>query len=133
MKLKYFKSITLIFALFLSVQFFTTNSAITLNAGDQDYLAFAEEMPTVVGGMSTIVKVIKYPEIAIKTNVQGRVYILAYINEDGSCSEAKVIKGIGAGCDEAAVEAVKSATFTPGKNKGIPVKVKLSLPIEFKL
>lgn len=101
--------------------------------GDEEFVAFAEVMPAPVGGMASIVKLIKYPEIARQSQVQGRVYILAYIDENGVCSEAKVIKGIGAGCDEAAVEAVKSVKYTTGKNKGKPVKVKLSLPLEFRL
>lgn len=100
---------------------------------DQKYLAFAEVMPEPVGGIGAIVKKITYPEIARKSNVQGKVYILAFIDESGKVTDVKVIRGIGAGCDEAAVKAVKSSDFTPGKNKGTPVKVKLSLPITFKL
>ncbi len=46
---------------------------------------------------------------------------------------AKIIKGIGAGCDEAAIDAVKQTKFTPGKQKGKPVKVQVSIPIVFKL
>ncbi len=101
--------------------------------GDEQYLAFAEVMPEPAGGMASIVKHIVYPDLAKQSQVEGRVYVLAYIDEDGSCSQAKIIKGIGAGCDEAAVNAVKAAKYSPGKNKGVPVKVKLSLPIEFKL
>ena len=131
MKLNLLRAFLITAVFFISVN--GANADQSWGANDQDYLAFAEEMPAVVGGMSSIIKKIKYPDIAIQTKVQGRVYILAYVDEDGSCSEAKVIKGIGAGCDEAAVEAVKSVKFMPGKNKGLPVKVKLSLPITFAL
>ena len=103
------------------------------DTGEEEFLAFAEEMPAPDGGMGSIIKHIVYPEIARKTNIQGRVYVLAYIDEQGNCIDAKVVKGIGGGCDEAAVEAIKKAKFSPGKNKGVAVKVKLSLPIEFKM
>ncbi|MBU1097683.1 MAG: energy transducer TonB [Ignavibacteriae bacterium HGW-Ignavibacteriae-2] len=104
-----------------------------LGGSDEEYAAFAEVMPEPVGGMGSIIKNIVYPEMARKSNVQGRVYILAYIDDQGNCTETKIVKGIGAGCDEAASDAIKKAKFTPGKNKGVAVKVKLSLPIEFKI
>ena len=46
---------------------------------------------------------------------------------------AKVIKGVGGGLDEAALDAIKQTKFTPGKQKGKPVKVQVSIPIVFKL
>ncbi len=100
---------------------------------DGEYLAFAEEMPQPVGGVSAVIKKIKYPEIAKRAKVQGKVYVMVFVDESGKPTDAKVIKGIGAGCDEAAIEAAKKAKYTPGKNKGVPQKVKLSLAIEFKL
>lgn len=107
-------------------------SEISFRGGDEEYLAFAEVMPEPEGGMGAIVKKIKYPEIARQANLQGKVYILAFIDEKGNCTSAKVVKGIGGGCDEAACNAIKATKFKPGKNGGVPVKVKLSLPIEFR-
>ena len=97
------------------------------------YLPFAEVMPQPVGGMGEIYKKIEYPEMAKKAGVEGKVYLLVYINENGGVDDVKVLKGIGAGCDEAAENGIKQVKFTPGKNKGVPVKVKLSLPVIFKL
>jgi protein TonB len=101
--------------------------------GDEDYLAFAEEMPSPIGGMPAIIKLISYPTIAKNANVEGKVFVLAYINEKGGVDDVKVLKGIGGGCDEAAIDAVKKSKFTPGKNGGVNVKVKLSLTITFKI
>jgi len=101
--------------------------------GDEDYLAFTDEMPAPTGGMAAIMKSISYPTMAQKAGVEGKVYVLAYINEKGGVDDVKVIKGIGAGCDEAAVAAVKKAKFSGGKKDGVPVKTKLSLSIVFKL
>lgn len=100
---------------------------------EDPYLPFAEVMPEPVGGLEEIYKRIEYPDIAKKANIQGKVYLLVMVNEKGGVDDVKVIKGLGAGCEEAAVKAVKESKYTPGKNAGAPVKVKLSLSITFKL
>lgn len=100
---------------------------------EDPYLPFAEVMPEPVGGLEGIYKRIEYPDIAKKANIQGKVYLLVMVNEKGGVDDVKVIKGLGAGCEEAAVKAVKESKYTPGKNGGTPVKVKLSLSITFKL
>jgi len=100
---------------------------------DDGYLAFAEEMPEVEGGLPSLYKTIRYPDIARKAGISGRVYVMAFIDESGNVNDVQVIKGIGGGCDEAAIEAIKKTKFIPGKNKGQAVKVKLSLPINFQL
>lgn len=97
------------------------------------YLAFAEVMPEVEGGLAALYKSIKYPEMAMKAGIEGKVYVMAFIDESGSVTDVKVIKGIGGGCDEAAVDAIKKAKFKPATNQGQPVKVKMSLPVNFKL
>ena len=102
-------------------------------AQDAGYLAFADKMPEPVGGLPAIYKLIEYPEIAKRAGVEGKVYVLAFINESGGVDDVKVVKGIGAGCDEATVEAVKKSKFSPGESAGKPAKVKMSLQIQFKL
>ena len=126
-----------LFVFFLIITILFSYSDIVASAvflpQEDPYAAFAEVMPEPVGGVSAIVKKISYPEIARKSGVEGKVYVLVMINERGGVDDVKVIRGIGAGCDEAAVKAVKDSKFTPGKNKGANIKVKLSLPISFKL
>jgi len=100
---------------------------------EKEYLTSAEEMPMPVGGLYSIQSKIKYPEIAKRAGIEGKVFVQSFIDENGNVTEAKVIKGIGTGCDEAALNAVKSTKFTPGKQKGIPVKVQVLIPIMFKL
>jgi protein TonB len=97
------------------------------------YFVAVEEMPSPIGGIKAIQKKIVYPEIAKRAGVEGKVYILAFVNEQGEVTKAQVIKGIGAGCDEAALNAVLKTRFTPGKQRGKPVKVQVSIPIIFKL
>ncbi|MBT8378159.1 MAG: energy transducer TonB [Ignavibacteria bacterium] len=97
------------------------------------YFVAVEEMPYPIGGVQAIHDLIIYPEIAKRAEVEGKVYVLAYVNEIGRVTKTEVIKGIGAGCDEAAEYAVKHTRFSPGKQRGKPVKVKVMVPIVFKL
>lgn len=92
-----------------------------------------EEMPFPIGGIAGIQSKIKYPEIAKRAGIQGRVFVKAYVDEKGDVKKVEILKGIGAGCDEAAAEAVLQTKFSPGKQRGKPVKVQVSVPILFVL
>ncbi|MBL1211845.1 MAG: energy transducer TonB [Ignavibacteriae bacterium] len=92
-----------------------------------------EEMPSPIGGIAAIQKSIVYPEIARRAAIQGRVFVKAYVDKNGKVHKVEIIKGIGGGCDEAALEAVKKVKFNPGKQRGKPVPVQVSIPILFKL
>lgn len=102
------------------------------NQNDAYYVA-VEQMPALVGGIRGLQEKIRYPEIAKRAGVQGKVFILAYIDENGNVANAKVLKGIGSGCDDAALTAVKNSKFIPGEQRGKPVKVQVTVPISFKL
>lgn len=123
----------LFFILTLLISTFLISNLSANSGNDVKYLPFAEKMPEVEGGLAAIAKNIVYPEMAQKAGVQGKVFVLAFVDEDGSVSDAKVVKGIGAGCDEAAVEAIKKCKFSPGVHEGKKVKVKVAIPIEFKM
>jgi protein TonB len=97
-----------------------------------------EESAAPKGGMAAFYKYvgekIKYPAQARRMGIEGRVFVEFVINKDGSLSDVKAIKGIGAGCDEEAVRIIQSAPpWTPGKQRGKPVKQRYTLPIIFKL
>jgi protein TonB len=124
------KNILHIFILFILI---IPSNNIFPSGKDELYKPFAQVMPEPKDGIENIYARIKYPSEAQKAGVQGKVYLLIYINENGEVDDVKVLKGIGAGCDEAAVEAVKETKFSPGKDNGAAVKVKLSLAITFKL
>ena len=92
-----------------------------------------ENQPEPIGGIESILQKITYPEIAKRTGIEGKVIIFASVNEKGEVVNAEVAKGIGGGCDEEAVKAVMEAKISPGLQRGVPVKVKVSIPIVFKL
>ncbi|MFA3783822.1 energy transducer TonB [Melioribacteraceae bacterium 4301-Me] len=125
------RTIPFVFILFLIINYYS-NTSTYAQAGDE-YIAIADVMPEPEGGLAAINKLIVYPQIAQKAGVEGKVYVLAFINEHGGVDDVKVIKGIGAGCDEAVIDAVKKTKFKPGLKGGAPVKVKLTMAFVFKL
>jgi len=97
-----------------------------------------EETAAPIGGMGAfyefVGKKIKYPAQAKRMGIEGKVFVEFVIEKDGSLTDVKAIKGIGAGCDEEAVRIVQSAPkWKPGKQRGKPVRQKMVLPISFKL
>jgi protein TonB len=100
---------------------------------EPQYFVAVEEMPEPIGGIQAIQSKIVYPEIAKRAGIEGKVYVLAFVDETGNVTKAEIIKGLGAGLDDAALGAVKATKFKPGKQRGKPVKVQVSIPIVFKL
>ncbi len=97
-----------------------------------------KKMPSYPGGDDARLKFlagnIKYPEAAIKNNIQGTVYLTFTVRDDGSVTDVKVLRGIGGGCDEEALRVVKlMPKWNPGEEKGKPVDVIFNLPIKFAL
>jgi protein TonB len=97
------------------------------------FFVAVEDMPEPIGGIAKIQSLIVYPEIAKRAGVQGRVFVKAFVDKNGNVHKVELIKGIGAGCDEAALEAVRKTKFKPGMQRGKPVNVQVSIPILFKL
>lgn len=119
----------LIFLFFSSINTFSFQRKMP----DEEFLAFADVMPSPVGGFAQIYKNVRYPQSARDSGIEGKVYLMAYVDEEGTVLKCSVIRGIGFGCDEAAVKAVEASKFTPGKNSGNPVKVKFSMFVIFHL
>ncbi|MGB0651312.1 MAG: energy transducer TonB [Rhodothermales bacterium] len=100
---------------------------------EPEIFVIVEQSPELIGGLAGLQKKIRYPEIAKKAGVEGRVYLQFVVDEQGNVHDPIVTRGIGAGCDEEAIRAILDAKFKPGKQRGKAVKVKMSLPITFKL
>ncbi len=102
-------------------------------SADDGYLAFAQVMPEPVEGLPAVIKKIQYPPIARQAGLEGKVFVMAYVDEKGNVEDVKVIKGVGGGCEEEVIKVLKTTKFKPGMNNGQPVKVKTSLSFAFKL
>lgn len=96
------------------------------------FFVAVEEMPQLIGGLKQLQGKIKYPEIAKRVGVEGKVLVQALVDENGNVISVNTLKGIGSGCDEEAMDAVKNSKFTPGKQRGKNVKVQVTIPIVFK-
>jgi protein TonB len=103
-----------------------------------EIFTIVEDQPTPNGGMSAfyqfVQKKLKYPAQARRMGIEGKVFVQFVVDKDGSLTEVQAVKGIGAGCDEEAERVIKSAPkWNPGKQRGRAVKVRMILPITFKL
>jgi protein TonB len=112
-----------------------TETIATLPATPPAPVKWAEEMPQFNGDIGAFLqRHLDYPYAAKENNIEGTVIIQFVVNEDGSVTEAKVLKGIGGGCNEEALRVVKSMPkWKPGKQNGRAVKVFYTLPIRFVL
>ncbi len=96
------------------------------------FFVAVEEMPELIGGIKGLQSKIVYPEIARRVGVEGKVIVQAIVDETGKVVSVNTIKGIGSGCDEVAMDAVRNSKFTPGKQRGKTVKTQVTIPIVFK-
>jgi protein TonB len=104
----------------------------------EEIFVIVEDAPMPIGGMAAFYQHInaniKYPEQALLLKIEGRVFVQFVVGKDGSLTDVTVIRGIGGGCDQEAMRVVKGAPrWKPGKQRGKPVKVKMVLPITFKI
>jgi protein TonB len=100
---------------------------------EMEVFVVVEEMPEIIGGAGKIYELLEYPEIARQAGVEGLVVVQVVIEPDGTPSNPEIARSAGAVLDKAAVEAVMKLKFVPGRQRGKSVRVKMALPIRFKL
>ena len=98
-----------------------------------------EKMPEFPGGQQALFKYlsenVKYPVIAQENGIQGRVICQFVVNKDGSIVDVEVVRSGGdPSLDKEAVRVIKTMPkWKPGKQRGKPVRVKYTVPVNFKL
>jgi len=96
-----------------------------------------EEMPSFQGKGENgfreyIAKNLRYPEIAAENGISGRVYVQFAVNSKGQVVDAVVVRGIDPALDQEALRVVTSSPrWEPGRQRGTPVKVQFTFPINF--
>ncbi len=106
---------------------------------EEEIFVIVEDMPGFGGGDSNkfreyIQKNLKYPDIAAENGIQGRVFVAFVVEPDGSVSNVRVVRGVDPALDREAVRVVESSPkWTPGKQRGKPVRVSFTFPIIFVL
>lgn len=106
---------------------------------EPEIFTIVEEMPEFPGGgekalLQYLSNNIKYPAIARENGITGTVYVTFEIDQNGRVKDAKILRGIGGGCDEEALRVVMNMPpWKPGKQRGKPVRVQYNLPVRFVL
>lgn len=104
----------------------------------EEIFKVVEQKPEFPDGEAAMLKFIysniKYPPIARENGVEGTAYVTFVVEKDGSITDVKVVRDIGAGCGEEAIRVVKMMPkWNPGKQRGRPVRVQFNLPVKYKL
>lgn len=107
-------------------------------ASIEEVFAIVEESPQPVGGMGAFSNYVGenlvYPDFARRAAIQGRVFIRAIVNTDGSLSDISVVRSVGGGLDEEAERMVREYPgWVPGTQRGRPVRSFITIPILFSL
>jgi len=96
-------------------------------------LDHAEKAPSIVGGLGAYYIHIQYPEEAIAQNIQGRLILDFIVEPDGRPSNIRILQSLHPLCDSSAVAALQKTHFVPGRQNGETVRVRMRLPVRFKL
>ncbi len=104
----------------------------------EEIFIIVEDAPVPKGGLGAFYEYvnnnIKYPRQALSMSIEGKVFVQFVVDKDGELTNIEVIRGIGGGCDEEAVRIIENAPkWQAGKQRGKPVKVKMVLPITFRM
>ena len=103
-------------------------------------LCGAQEAPPLAevgGGASAPVPIYKpepqYTKQALKAKLQGNVMLAVVVDVDGKAKNIQVVRSLGMGLDEKAVEVVATWRFKPGFKDGVPVPVKANIDVRFRM
>jgi protein TonB len=97
-----------------------------------------EDQPEFPGGTAALLeylrKNIKYPAICRENNIQGRVLVTFIVNKDGAIVEPEVVKSVNPSLDKEALRVISQMpNWKPGSQRGKPVRVKYTVPVNFRL
>ncbi len=100
---------------------------------DLEVLQFAEEQPEIIGGLNSLYLRIRYPKAAQESGIEGLVLVSFIVETDGTTSDIRVLEPLHPLCDKAVVDAIGETPFTPARQNGKRVRVRMHLPIRFVL
>jgi protein TonB len=99
---------------------------------------FVERFPKFPDGEEAmqlfIARNIIYPEVAMNAGIQGTVIVQFVVDSQGNITQPLVVRDIGGGCGQAAIDVImKMPKWIPGEQNGLPVSVRCTLPVRFRL
>lgn len=92
-----------------------------------------EQMPSIIGGQKRLYEVIEYPDVARLASIEGLVIVRLVVEPNGTPSNLEIIRTAGEALDGAALKGVAQLTFNPGKQRGQAVRVRMAIPVRFRL
>jgi len=92
-----------------------------------------DQPPQVKGGLRSLTEDATYPQSARDMGLEGRVYVQAVVNPDGSVRDAEIVRGLGDALDQEALRVVENAEFTPGTYNGEAVPARKTVWIQFQI
>ena len=101
--------------------------------GEKPTTAHIETPPELIGGMAGLTRRVVYPDAAIQAGVQGKVFVQFVVDEEGMLTEPVCVRSPSDLLCEAAIAAVMGSRFEPGTQRGEAVKVRFTLPVDFRL
>jgi TonB family protein len=87
--------------------------------------------PTIVGGIDSLLTIFYYPEVARRAEISGPVICEFTITTEGKATNIKIIKSIGAGCDEVVSNAIKSLSYIPAERNGLNINQLMRVSVNF--
>ena len=104
----------------------------------EEIFMVVEDQPEFPGGtkalMEYLKKNIKYPAICRENNIQGKVIVTFVVNKDGTITEPEVVKTVNPSLDKEALRVISQMpNWKPGYQRGKPVRVKFTVPVNFQL
>jgi len=100
---------------------------------EDEIFVVVENQPKLKGGMRALQEEVDYPDFAKKAGIEGRVFVQFVVDENGNVQDPRVTRGVHKLLNQEAIRAVKKMKFEPGRQRGQPVKVQMSLPVSFQL
>ena len=105
---------------------------------EEEIFMVVEDAPEFPGGVQALLdylrKNIKYPQICRENNIQGRVLVSFVVNKDGAIVDPQVVKSVNPSLDKEALRVISGMpNWKPGSQRGKPVRVKYTVPVNFRL
>jgi len=100
---------------------------------EEDEIFVVVEQQPECGGVEALQEEVEYPDFARKAGIEGRVFVQFVVNEEGNVVQPQVTRGVHKLLNEEALRAVKQLDCKPGQQRGNAVKVRMSLPVTFRL
>jgi TonB family protein len=87
--------------------------------------------PTLIGNIDSLSTLIVYPQVALRAEVRGINTFLLRIDQSGKVKDVKLIRGLGAGLDESAIEILNGLKFIPATIHTMSVESEIYIPVNF--